>query len=343
MRYIEALLLNPLMSLAVAVILVVIGSTLNAAGTNWLLVAAWVLIVVSVFRTPPVSRQVFIQRALWAMLAAALAGLALCWLAGWQPAAPEVEARAANVIGSVPNGMTLTPLQGPIQLTFKSSPLFTSKTKQRITRNLTLFRDYLVQLEIPVPIEFPPIGTREPEDKDDVTAIQGVNPTGAAYTGEIILTDSIASDPFQITSAYSSYTIQQLLLAKPVGNSTNLEGKSAVKPTDVFQFIFAINGFADYLNMSFWNRSPENPTALLGGLWEVRQTFGKEFADQMVRYTLRATRDNPPKRNTGYGAYIMENLKVGEGVVDNGGRWPRVEEAMRKNNYPPVFKAPQQH
>lgn len=82
---VEKLLLNPFAGLAMALVLVVIGWKLNTSVSNWVLILAWIFFAISIFRTPPISQQVFIQRALWTMLFSSVIGLGLCALAGWQP------------------------------------------------------------------------------------------------------------------------------------------------------------------------------------------------------------------------------------------------------------------
>jgi hypothetical protein len=81
----EAILVSPFTSTALALVLVVVGWKLNTSGAEWLLFIAWILTAISIFRTPPIAYQVFVQRSLWTMLVASVVGLGLCWLAGWQP------------------------------------------------------------------------------------------------------------------------------------------------------------------------------------------------------------------------------------------------------------------
>jgi hypothetical protein len=85
MRYFEIFLLSPFFTLAVALVLVVLAPKLSSQTENSLLVISWLLVVASVFRTPPVSRQILIPRILLTLVPSAVAGLALCWLAGWRP------------------------------------------------------------------------------------------------------------------------------------------------------------------------------------------------------------------------------------------------------------------
>jgi hypothetical protein len=85
----EAFLLNPLLGLAIAIVLTVIGAKLTVGSSDLLLVLAWIFFAVSVYRTPPISHQVFIQRMLLVALLSCLAGLGLRWLSGWRAPVPD--------------------------------------------------------------------------------------------------------------------------------------------------------------------------------------------------------------------------------------------------------------
>jgi hypothetical protein len=130
MRSLEAFLLNPFVGLAMAFILIVIGWKLNTAGANWLLIVSWGLVAVSVFRTPPIAQQVFIQRGLWTLLIASCVGLGLCWLSGWQPpkepvtSVLSISARAPNI--TYPKGKKIGGIEwqegyGELQVTVQNT------------------------------------------------------------------------------------------------------------------------------------------------------------------------------------------------------------------------------
>jgi hypothetical protein len=83
----ETIISNPFFGLGIACLLVVIAWKMNAIWSNWLLVIAWLLIVVSCFRFVPVSTQPIIPRMLWTMLFAAVIGLPFYYML-WTPKSP---------------------------------------------------------------------------------------------------------------------------------------------------------------------------------------------------------------------------------------------------------------
>lgn len=99
LQFFETLLLNPLFGLFAALVLTVIGTKLTATASDGLLIAAWCLFILSVFRTAPISHQTIIPRSLATMLCASIAGLALLWLSGWQPASPTSAATRDDLTG----------------------------------------------------------------------------------------------------------------------------------------------------------------------------------------------------------------------------------------------------
>jgi hypothetical protein len=85
MRFVKNLLLSPYFTLAVALVLVVLARKLSSQTASALLVVSWLLVIVSIFRTPLVSRQILIPRILFTLMLSAAVGLGLCLLAGWRP------------------------------------------------------------------------------------------------------------------------------------------------------------------------------------------------------------------------------------------------------------------
>ena len=93
------------------------------------------------------------------------------------------------------------------------------------------------------------------------------------------------------------------------------------------------DGLSRYLNTSFWNKRPDPSRRdfLDGALWDIRDRFGRDFTDEMLRYTFRAMMDYPSKQGDNFQEYVLRNLKIGELVKDdNGERWPQIADILRK-------------
>lgn len=109
MRTFEAFVGNPFFGLGVALVLVVIGARLNAQGEHWILLTAWFLFVISLFRTAPISKQDLLPRSLFTLAVASIVGLGLCWLAGWRPVIAQNSLRPFVIINDseYPSGTNL--------------------------------------------------------------------------------------------------------------------------------------------------------------------------------------------------------------------------------------------
>ena len=234
----------------------------------------------------------------------------------------------------VPNGMTLHPSPGSIQLTFKSSPLFTEPIKQRIITDVTRFRDYLIQLRIPVPIDLPPVGT-QPEGMG-----MSMPPGLPIYRGDLRMGNNSVEKPKEATRLYCEYVIEKILL----GNDSPLQpafGEPPATDATAIQFIHAISiskGLSQYLNSSFWNQveeSHETPWSLATVLWDLHEKFGREFTDKLVGYTLKIMIDEPvAKFGIKVNEYFIAKLRIGASIIDNdGSRWPEIEMLLRKHEF----------
>lgn len=77
----------PLVGLAVAIVLTVVGARLTSNTANGLLIAAWILCTLSIFVLPYVAKLDIIPRFLWTILIAAVTGLCLYQLRWPDPVA----------------------------------------------------------------------------------------------------------------------------------------------------------------------------------------------------------------------------------------------------------------
>jgi hypothetical protein len=109
MRSIEAFAANPLFGLCVALVLVVIGTKLSTEGEQIILIIAWCLFVLSVFRTRPISEQVVVPRILLALFVSSIAGLGLCLITGWRPLLSRFPLNLFAIVsdGDYPDGTNL--------------------------------------------------------------------------------------------------------------------------------------------------------------------------------------------------------------------------------------------
>lgn len=271
-----------------------------------------------------------------------------------------------NEVGNTYN-VTVPTIDRDIQIVFKDSPLFTAPTKQIITKNLTEFRDYLAGLDIPVPKELPPLGTRDTADPSDITTSQFFTPLGeATYRGDFVITSSMIAQPAQLTKIYCTYVMEMLferitplrIVQSAQGSGAGQNGSVTLKlaqPTgapqispqigtpqvllsigNAAQIILVYEGLASYLNSSFWNIAPVRSGPLSGALWEIRTKYGRDFTDGLVTYTLRSAIDSPLADDSDYGQYFIEKLEIGARVKDNdnGGKWQDIRTILQKHGFP---------
>lgn len=106
MRSIEMFVGNPLFGLCAALVLVVVGTKLSTQGEQVILIVAWSLFVLSVFRTSPISKQDWLPRLLVTSAFASIAGLGLCLMTGWRPVLSKfpINLFAMANDGNYPNG-----------------------------------------------------------------------------------------------------------------------------------------------------------------------------------------------------------------------------------------------
>jgi hypothetical protein len=283
----------------------------------------------------------------------------------------STDSNASAYVPKLPEGMTLTVPPGDIKLIFRSSPLFKPSLKRTVTTAMTQFRNYLVGLEIPVPMELPPIGTRETVKGNETPTVASSAPWGLpVYKGDITVSAELAQDPRQYTYQYCENIMYVLIALGHVGQSSSNgfdvpaklhkeHGKTSVTVSfdhpigsmpgpstaelpsiDVRtaeSMISVADSLSTYLTRSFWNvAKPKVPAGFLGAaLWEIRVKYGRSFADQMIGFALRDMRKYPYSGTGNYNAYFRKELKEGESVVDNGDHWSDIESILNKHGEAP--------
>ncbi len=196
-----------------------------------------------------------------------------------------------------------------LKLIFKSSPLLTDARRSRITSDMCRFRSYLEGLDIPVPLETPPIGVNTKGTW--VSSRQGNAPD---YLNALAITANEVDNPSAATFAYCSYVL-----------SVCLHRNQPASDDELFVRMVAAGYFTEYLNWSFWGKPlPGFEFAATKALWDARCRLGKkfadgkQFADQVVAYAIRAFNDAPNrnfKQNRELFFYLR--LKDGDSVIDN--------------------------
>jgi hypothetical protein len=200
--------------------------------------------------------------------------------------------------------------------------LLTQKVRKRINGDVTRFRKYLVDLGIAVPLEVPPFSV----DPSDNTSGMQTPPQLPTYRGAISVGKKVIHDPTQATSVYCDYVLQMQF------------EKVLQTFDDVIRSIPIQRSIVNYYNWSFWNKRPDHPSDIYAGgvLWEIREHFGKEFANKLVTYTLKSILDDPREGTSGmdFDLYFCRKLKIGDSVIDGGDKWPEIEEILRKDGRP---------
>jgi hypothetical protein len=228
-----------------------------------------------------------------------------------------------------------------IDLVFQDSDLLTIWRKLVITYDLGRMRNYLLRLGIPVPDTIPTIGV----ERNNFSCTTGSNPRPDQVFRAIFKVGlPCMTHRKVITSFYLRYVIQSNpsykdVLLRPDQKSMNM----------YFAHLDIESAFMDYLNWSFWDESTSidnlrcdptgvSPFGLLGRadlLWKIRQTFGHEFTDGLVAYSLRATAADPLEGyDDNIGVYLGRKLKIGASVRDDGTRWPNILSILREAGFP---------
>ena len=215
-------------------------------------------------------------------------------------------------VGALPPDQTATPdppdwVEPPtdLKLLFQDSPMLTDVVRKQITRDISAFREYLLRLGIPASGEFPTIGVGTGSRSAQLHLLQQ-KPT---YRSDAKITEGWLTDRRVITAQYADYAIAAALEQRAEGHPT----------VSTLQDTIATSALSRYYNWSFWNRKPEAETGYWSiQLWEIRDTFGKEFTDKLAAFALRSMLDDPDEgADANFDVYFYRKLQIADSVIDN--------------------------
>jgi len=195
---------------------------------------------------------------------------------------------------------------GVLKLTFQDSAALTPARTERISRILNEYYDYLTsEVGLELHTELPPIGV---SPKGAVMLTGGVHGAPPYYSHIIISEDSLNNDD-AVRAAYSFYMVGESLSPNPATNAPQ-EGYSE-----------ALWVFACYFASSFGGKKvclSDIPSGKWSDtMWEVRQEYGKNYADKVMGFTLRMWPTSSPGQWKTFDQFFMNKLMSGE-VVMNG-------------------------
>jgi hypothetical protein len=208
-----------------------------------------------------------------------------------------------------------------LKLMFKEDPALTPVVRDRITRDLSDFANFVSGLDLDTPSATPPIGVN-PGSTGGSSAFTSGSP---AYYGSLVLGSKSLASNEAITAAYSGFVFNQMLMSH--GDFTkNLDSKLRI-------------GMAAsiYYNWSFWNRRGDSKERWADIFWKIRERFGNTFADSLMAYTIKVTLDDQTANKLVQDGtdsivdnYIFQKLATADFVVDNlSSKMPMIIEIVR--------------
>jgi hypothetical protein len=162
-----------------------------------------------------------------------------------------------------------------IRLVFKNSALLTPARKNRITRELNAFRNYLVGLGFEVPKETPPIGTYPGAGGSTMAFVSSGDPglDWSIYIGEKAIDDLTTW-----RRAYADYVFDTIFKTHSTRDRLSIRTWDAWIFTDYFASSYANQRPKDIKGMNGW----------VGALWEIRDSCGQDFTDRSLFYTHKS-------------------------------------------------------
>ncbi len=208
--------------------------------------------------------------------------------------------------------------QPSVKLIFKESSLFTPRRKAVITDEMSKFHNYLRGIGFDIPDDFPPIGV----SKRTVYMVS-MSP-GTLYDASVMLPEADLDNRDAIASLYGQYIFQEMF--DPSNRNFELPGGDVQSRSGWV--------YCTYYTSSFLGKHREGSASLKhwnNGLWEVRQTFGQDFADRLLFYAHQ--RWLQPTKNDTLDQFFLVRVMGGIDVMENNQNdyTKRIIEILQKN------------
>jgi hypothetical protein len=246
-----------------------------------------------------------------------------------------------------------------VHLMFKDTTLLTAERQKRIAEDINGAAHYLKALGIPIPDDVPPVGvdTKNPKGTNWSFNSQGDN---KYYYDQFTLQQGALDKQNKITEAFLSFAIGRFVYKPPPPPPANLGQMTPQQFWDsthtpeamdqVYRWMTSVV-VVQYLNHSYWdipfapNEKPVCPDQGNGMsyyFWQMRELFGKDFADRLAVFTLRASVDRP---YTGahadaahpYRYYLYERLTLADSVIDNeNSKMPAIDSILKECGWLPL-------
>jgi hypothetical protein len=238
-----------------------------------------------------------------------------------------------------------------VPLMFKDSPLFTPERRERIAKDINGFAEYLKGLGIPIPADIPPIGVDTTNPKATGWSFNEQGNT-KYYYNEFTLKQGILDNRQKVTEAFCYFVIGRFIYKAPPVLSPQLtreQWEAAIDTPEQMDpsYRHAASGtLTQYLNHSYWSKRlaenekpvcPDKGDGMTYYFWRIREKYGKEFADKLAVFTIRATVDKSyADANQHFRQYFYERLKMADSVIDNeNSKMPGIDAILRECEWLP--------
>jgi hypothetical protein len=165
-----------------------------------------------------------------------------------------------------------------VVVTFKDSPIFTQQRRKNIEIELDDYYRYLRNLGFDLPREIPPIGASPPHAVGSAGG-GGGGLHGPVYYSSLIIPEDALDAPGSVRTTYSLYVFDRIFVW-PDAWKSNLP-RAEVEDDEVAAWIYSC-----YFPWSFSGQSTCDSSApghqWVDAMWDVRQKYGREYADAYV-------------------------------------------------------------
>lgn len=244
-----------------------------------------------------------------------------------------------------------------VNLMFKDASLLTPQRQKRITDDINGVASYLKSLGplgLPVPDDIPPIGVDTTNPKGEGWSFNSQSDS-KYYYNIFMLQPGMLDNRQKVTEAFWSFAVGRFIYKPPptLPDTTNMTPQQFQAATSTpeqmdhtYRWLASVP-LTVYLNHSYWNHPlavnerpvcPDQGDGTAYYFWRIREKFGREFADRLAIFLLRATMDKPhTDANERYKQYFYERLKMADSVIDNeNSKMPQIDAILTECGWLPI-------